>query len=430
MYEVVKELIGHEVIPQFYDVDYQMPYKRIENIKETVLSELKREGMLNRIMPGERVAITAGSREISNLVEILRTVVDAVKSRGAQPFIVAAMGSHGGATAEGQRSILFDYGIHEENMGCPIVSDMETVSVGTTENGLDVRIDRFAAECDKIIVAGRVKTHTDFHGKVESGLAKMIAIGLGKQYGANICHKLGFHVMSENVQAIAHVALEKLPIAFGVAIVEDAFHNTAEICVVPAERFETEEPEILLRSKELMPRIPYDKIDILIVDEIGKNISGAGMDPNVTGRSPRLGVASPYAERIVVLNISEHSHHAGTGIGNADAITKRAFDNFSFDVTYPNGITSNDPESIKIPAVMPADKYAIQFALNVLMGDWEGKTPRIVWIHNTNALQRFRISSSLIEATEQNPALTLASGPQNVLFDEEGYVIGFEPTSV
>lgn len=425
MYEVIKELLSGEQIPPFYAVHYQMPYQKIDDIEGTIRRELEQKALLDRIAPGDRVAITAGSRQIGNLVRILKTVVELVRGRGAEPYIMAAMGSHGGATGEGQRSILTDYGITEQSVGCPVVSDMATSFVGRTENGLDVYIDSFAASCDKIIVVNRVKVHTDFHGPVESGLAKMIAIGLGKQHGAEICHKLGFPSMSENIRQIADVVLREKPVAFGLAIVEDAFHNTAELTAVPAERFAADEPAILERARALMPRIPYDKIDILIVDEIGKNFSGAGMDPNVTGRSPRLGVSAPFAERIVVLNISEQSHHAGTGIGNADAITRRAYENFSFDVTYANGITSNDPESIKIPAVMPGDEWAIRFAMNVLMGDRAGKIPRIVWIKNTTELSEFYVSSSLLDATERSDCLTVLDGPLTAEFDADGSLTGF-----
>ena len=424
MYEVVRSLIGKEEIPDFYEVQYQMPYQCLEDVGATLQQEIEDRGLMERICPGDRVAITAGSREISNIVKILHQLVDMVKERGAYPHIVAAMGSHGGATGQGQRAVLSGYGIDEISMGCPVVSEMEVDFVGKTENGMEVYIDRFAAGCDKIIVVGRVKAHTDFHGKVESGLAKMIAIGLGKQRGASLCHQAGFSAMSENILQISKVVRKNKPVAFGIAIVEDAFHNTALIRAVPSEAFEEEEPGLLEESKKLMPRIPYRKIDILIVDEIGKNFSGAGMDPNVTGRSPRLGISSPYAERIVVLNISEQSHNAATGIGNADVITRRAFEGFGFDVTYANGITSNDPESIKIPAVMPADREAIQFAMCVLMGERKQEVPRIVWIKNTSDLSRFYITESLLEETYAGNCLKQRSGPKQVLFDAAGYVQG------
>lgn len=427
MYEVVRKLIEKEEIPDFYEVAYEMPCHPLKNVEAALREELSRKGMLERILPGERVAITAGSREISGIMNILRQIVDAVKERGAYPYIVAAMGSHGGATDEGQRRVLAGYGIDESTMGCPVVSSMETAYVGKTESGLEVRMDRFAAECDRIIVVGRVKPHTDFHGKVESGLAKMIAIGLGKQAGAELCHSLGFPVMSETILEISRVARAKKPVAFGVAIVEDAFHHTAMIRAVSGERFEEEEPEILEQARKWMPRIPYEKIDILIVDEIGKNISGAGMDPNVTGRSPRLGISAPYASRIVALRISEQSHGAGTGIGNADAITRRAYEAFDFDVTYANALTSNDPESVRIPAVMPGDREAVQFAMSTLMGRDRERTPRIVWIKNTGELSRLRVTEPLLKETQENGSLSLKSGPQRAVFDEEGYLEGFVP---
>lgn len=425
MYEVVRKLIGKEIIPDFYEVDYQIPRQRVEDIGRELKRELDSRSLMERIFPGDKVAITAGSREISNIVEILRFLADQVKVRGAYPYIVAAMGSHGGATGEGQREILRGYGIHEEAMGCPVVSDMSVVLIGKTQSGLEIYFDKFADSCDKIIVVGRVKAHTDFHGKVESGLAKMIAIGLGKQRGADLCHQQGFSRMPQNILEISRAVRKSRPVAFGVAIVEDAFHNTALIRAVPSELFEEEEPGLLEQSKKLLPRIPYEKIDILIVDEIGKNISGAGMDPNVTGRSPRLGICSPYARRIAVLDITDQSHHAGTGIGNADVITRRAYEKFGFDVTYANAITSNDPESIKIPAVMPADREAIQFVLSVLPGRVSDTVPKIVWIKNTSELHRFRVTESLLDETSANSLLTRRTGAQKVLFDDCGNLRGF-----
>lgn len=422
MYEVVRELIGKEIIPPFYEIEYHPPFRRLENIQEELSGELERSGAGNRICPGDRVAITAGSREIANILEILRFFVGFVKKKGARPYIVAAMGSHGGATGEGQRMVLAGYGICEESVGCPVISDMETELLGKTESGLDVYMDRFAAGCDKILVIGRVKAHTDFRGPVESGLAKMIAIGLGKQQGAKLCHKMGFSQMSKNVTEIARVALKKKPVAFGLAILEDAFHHTAKLKVVLSEEFEKEEPELLKQAKALMPRIPYKKTDILIVSEIGKNISGAGMDPNITGRSPRLGIGPPYAERLAVLGISEGSHGAGTGIGNADVITRRAYEAFDFAMTYPNAITSNDPESVKLPAVMPGDREAIQFAMSVLIGEWKGRIPKIVWIKNTSELERFYVTEPLLKETESSSELRLLKGPGRMVFDEDGYV--------
>lgn len=419
MYEVIEELIREERIPRFAKLQYQIPAHCLEDVEGALRQALQAGGLLERIAPGDRVAVTAGSRQISNIVTILQTLVGLVRSRGAQPYIVAAMGSHGGATDAGQRAILTGYGITEEAMGCPIVSSMETECVGQSEHGLPVHMDRFAAHCDKIVVVNRVKIHTDFHGPVESGLAKMLAIGLGKQHGANICHQLGFLQMSENVTQFARIMLREKPVAFGVAIVEDAFHHTAGIYGVPAEEFETREPQILNEARRLMPRIPFDPIDVLVVDQIGKNISGAGMDPNVTGRSPRLGVTWPHAQRMVVLDICDESHGAATGIGNADAITRRAFEKFDFDVTYANGFTSNDPESIRIPAVLPSERAALQFALGTLMGLRQGD-PRIVWIRDTNSLNTLWVSEPLLEEARAHPQLTALGPALQLPFDPQG----------
>ena len=239
------------------------------------------------------MAIAVGSREITNIDQIAKTVVNYVKSRGAVPFIFPAMGSHGGATASGQLEILAGYNVTEKSMGCPIKSSMETVLISTAKNGLPVHIDHYAAQADAIIPIGRIKPHTDFHGKYESGLMKMLTIGLGKQYGANLCHSLGMANMPENIAAYAGEVLQLKNVVWGVGIIEDAFHNTYRITVIPGESIPTEEPPLLQEAKSLVPCIPFSKIDVLVLDEIGKDISGAGMDPNVTGRSQSMGISQP-----------------------------------------------------------------------------------------------------------------------------------------
>ena len=267
---------------------------------------LRRKGTLDRIKPGMRVAVTSGSREINHIDVITKTIIeDDLKRVGAQPFMFPAMGSHGGATAEGQRDILTGYGITEETMGVPIVSCMDTVEVGRTPGGLPVHADKAAFEADAIIPVGRIKPHPEFKGDFESGIMKMLAIGVGKQHGANMCHQLGMSHMPENILAFGRVLIEKCNIPFGIGIIENAMHGTYSITAVPSERIEAEEPELLQTAKSLIPVIPFEKVDVIICEEMGKDISGTGLDSNVIGRSISLGVSRPFAERIGVFDLTE-----------------------------------------------------------------------------------------------------------------------------
>ena len=367
--------------------------------------------------------MTAGSRGIHNYDQVVKSVVDVLKKAGARPFIFPAMGSHGGAVAEGQLRILEGYGITEETMGVPVISSMETVQIGETPHGLPVHMDKNAASADFIVPVGRVKPHTDFRGRHESGLYKMLAIGCGKQHGADICHSRGYGEFSRNISEIAEVMLEKKKILFGMAIVEDAFHGTYSLTAVPPEKFEEEDARLLVKAKELVPHIPFEKINVLILNRFGKNISGAGMDPNVTGRSGSLPAEKPFVDRIVVLDLTEESHNNFAGIGIADVITRRFFDKISFTETYPNGITSRDLASLKIPTVMSNDRNAIRAALQTVSGQMPEEGWRVVWMDDTLGLESFFISELLVEEAERNPALQVESRRVVPEFDGEGNVL-------
>ncbi|OJF16294.1 MAG: hypothetical protein A6D91_12140, partial [Bacillaceae bacterium G1] len=295
----------------------------VPDVAAAVHETIRQSGVLSRISPGDRVAIAVGSRGVADIPILTREVVNAVKSAGGRPFIVPAMGSHGGATAEGQIDVLKQLGVTESSVGAPILSSMDVVEVGRLPNGLPVYIDKHAYEADKVIVINRIKPHTAFRGPVESGLMKMITIGLGKQKGAEAAHAYGFQYMAEHVQAMAKIAMSQVPIIFGLATIENAYDRPAKIVAVPAEKIEEVEPQLLLEAKSLMPRILFDPMDVLVVNEIGKDISGDGMDPNITGR-----YATPYASggpkvtRIVVLGLTEKTHGNANGIGLADITTR------------------------------------------------------------------------------------------------------------
>ena len=359
------------------------------------------------------------------MARITRAVCDLVKEAGGRPFIIPAMGSHGGADAEGQRGILAGYGVTEEAMGVPILSSMETEVIGYAPDGQEVHMDKYANGADFIIPIGRVKAHTDFRGPVESGICKMLVIGMGKQHGAYQCHKMGFPNMAKNVMAFAKVMIEKKPNMFAIGLVENAYHQTCRIEAVPADRILAEEPKLLLYAKERMGRIPFGKADILLVDEAGKNISGAGMDPNVTGRSPLLPTEPPYFQRIAVFDLTDCSHGNIGGVGNADVTTMRLYQKIDLEQTYANGITSAVPESVKIPVVMPAERTAIKFAMRTAAEtDWEAGC-RIVWIKNTLSLSEFYISEALLKDAESIPGMTVESDLVEPQFDAEGNFVGF-----
>lgn len=422
----VENLMQDVKLPLFYSVQYKISREEIGSVAEAVIDALKRPGTLDRIMPGQRVAITAGSREISHLSEIIATLVSELKRKGAKPFIVPAMGSHGGATAEGQRQMIAQFGITEEAMGVPILSSMETLEIAITDSGIPVHVDKQALQADHIVPVGRIKPHTDFKGPYESGLMKMLAIGLGKQHGASICHKLGMPAMSGNVSRIGQKIIETLSIPFGIGIIENAFHGTWKIAAIPGERIAAEEPALLQEAKALVPVVPFEKIDILVCEEMGKDISGTGMDSNVIGRSASLGISKPFAERIGVFALTEKSHGNANGMGLADAITRRFFNTVDLDQTYPNAITSAETTAVKIPAIMGSDEQCVQFLIKTCTGCGPAGL-RMVWIRNTLSLDAFHISEGLLDEARQHPDMQAGSQPHTAVFDHSGTFTGFAP---
>ena len=419
---IFDQLLADNEIPRFVRVRHEMDRSHIEDIPAAVAEALKREGTLDQIKPGNTVCITAGSRDVANIDKIIRAVCDEVKAVGGKPFIIPAMGSHAGAQAEGQRGIIEGYGVTEEAMGAPIKASMETEVLGYSKDGLEIHIDKYANAADYIIPIGRIKAHTDFRGPVESGICKMLVIGMGKQHGAYQCHKLGFKNMAKNVMEFADVIIQKKPNMFAIGLIENAYHQTCRIAAIPASRILEEEPPLLEYAKKRMAKIPFEKADILFVDEAGKDISGAGMDPNITGRSPVLGISAPYFQRIAVFDLTDKSHGNFGGLGSADVSTQRLYQKIDFEQTYPNGITSAEPISVKLPVIMPSDKTAMQFALRTATDtDWE-TGPKIVWLKNTLSLSEFYISEALVGEASRLDNVEIVSGPKDVIFDETGAV--------
>lgn len=418
---IFDDLLKQVDIPRFVKVRYEIKANCIDNIARTIFNTFEECGAGDRIRKDMRVCIAVGSREIANFSVIVRAVADYVKYCGAQPFIIPAMGSHGGATAEGQQAIIESYGITEEAMNAPILASMETVEIGRTENGMPVHMDKHAANADFIIPIGRVKPHTDFHGKIESGLCKMLVIGIGKQHGAYICHKYGFHNMAKNIWAFSKVIVEKKPNIIALAVVENGMHEVHLLKAVPSERIHQVEPELLEIARAQIAHIPFESADVLIVNEIGKEISGAGMDPNITGRYTCLPREKPYFQSIAVLDITQKTHGNCGGIGAADVTTKRVLDKFDFEETYPNAITVGNGYGTRIPPVMPNDRLAIKFALRAVTDFFdEREIIRAIWIRNTLKMDEFWISESLLEEAKRIEGISIIGKPMMVCFDDEG----------
>lgn len=423
--EAVSKMVEHIYIPKMFRVKQIFPKDKIDKaeINNTLNKLLEKEEIYSRIKPGMKIAITASSRGIANADIIMKSIVDFIKEKQAYPFIVPAMGSHGGATADGQKKILKDYGISEETMGCPIYSSMETVKIGTNEEGVEVYIDKYAAEADGIIINCRIKPHTLFRGKYESGIMKMMAIGLGKQYGAEICHSAGVENLAKNVSLFGKCILKNAPILFAVATVDNAYEQTYKLWVVPSEKIEEEEPKILSQAFKQMARILIDSCDVLIVDEIGKNFSGDGMDPNVTGTfATQYANGGIKAQKVAVLDISEYSHGNGLGIGYANATTQKLVDKLDLEAMYLNSITSTVLQGIAIPMVMKNDKEAIQVCLKTCT-NINRNNPRIVRISNTLELERIWLSEAYLQEIQKRDNIRIETKVEDLEFTNEGNLI-------
>jgi hypothetical protein len=393
-----------------------------EEIPGVMTELLSRFNWGERLKPGKRIAITCGSRGVANIAVITKSIADFVKSKGAQPFVIPAMGSHGGASAEGQRALIEGYGVTEAYIRCPIVSSMETVVIGKNDEGQDVRIDKNAAAADGIIVAGRIKPHTDFHGRFESGLMKMMAIGLGKREGADICHQQGFGQMARRVRLFGRAVLKRAPVLLGLGILENAYAETCRFAVLKPEEIEEQEPALLEEARKHLPILFFKTADVLVVDRIGKDISGTGMDPNVTGTgycTPFVTESSITVLRTVVLDLTPETHGAAFGIGAAHATTRRLFDKIDFDATYVNAVTSRGLDQVKIPCVMDSDREAIQLALRTCLGIGLNR-PRIIRIADSFHTEYIWISEAMRQEAADNKKLEILSEPADWAFDQNG----------
>jgi hypothetical protein len=413
--------------PKVVKVRQDFPRPRVEDVEEALREQCEREEIRSRIEPGMQVAITAGSRGISGIDNILRSLVQILKDTGATPFIIPAMGSHGGATAEGQVEILSSLGVTEESVGAEIRSSMEVVELGETESGVPVYMDRIASEVDGVVIVGRIKQHTDFRSDVESGLLKMSAIGLGKHAQALALHAHGVEGIRDYMVEAGKKVFESGKVLFGIGIVENAYEETAMVEAIPPERVVEREAELLKESAKLMPKLPVSDMDVLFVDELGKNFSGTGMDTNVVGRFRILGVEdpeSPEAKYLIVSDVSEASHGNALGVGLADFTTQRLFEKIDYEAMYQNVLTSTFPERAKIPMILASDREALEAAIRCNWGI-EPEDTRFVRIPNTLHLRYAYLSENLLDEAIANGNVEVVGDAAEMEFDEDGYFTSF-----
>ncbi len=371
--------------------------------------------LADRVKPGMRVCVAVGSRGISCYAEVVGAVVESLLEAGADPFLVPAMGSHGAATAEGQREVLLGYGMGK--LGVPILSSLETVQIGTAPDGMPVYWDRNAADADAVIPVNRVKAHTAFRAPWESGLFKILAIGLGKPLGADVIHA---HGVATAMPKAARIAIATKPVIAGVAIVDNGQHHPARIAVIPGERIESDEPPLLELAKQLQPNLPFDPLDLLIVQQMGKDISGTGMDTNVIGMWRRnAGPREPDYRCIAVLELTPDSHGNASGIGMADLVPRRLVEQVDWQATYTNCLTARNFAGAKQPATMANDRAVIAAGLSGI----DPATARVALIKNTLELDTLWLSSALLQEVEAHPALEVIGPAQPVDFDGEDRMV-------
>jgi len=385
-------------LPNMIKIRQKFSLPKINNVYDEILKDFNDKKTNSRIKPGMTVAIGCGSRGIANISEATKAVVDFLLKCGAKPFIFPAMGSHGGATADGQVKVLADYGITEDSMGCPIKSSMEVVELSKLDTGMPIYIDKHASEADGIVVISRIKPHTNFRAPIESGIVKMLTIGMGKIAGATELHSYGMDTFIDLLPKACAEIISKKNILFGVGLVENAADETAIAEIVHAENIFSREIELQKIAKNYMPRLLFDEIDVLVIDQIGKNISGAGMDPNITGRnsgSVKWDV-KPDVKKIVVLGLTPETHGNATGIGMADVITYEVYKDLDISKTYANVITSTYLDGAAIPVIMNTSEEAIKLAAKTV-NRVKVKDLKIVRIKNTLELIHIEISENMID---------------------------------
>lgn len=409
-------------LPRMVHVRQKFQLPKIESVTATVAAEFKKPDVRNKIKPGMTIAVGVGSRGVNNIAECAKAVIGELKALGAKPFIFPAMGSHGGATAEGQKEVLDGYGVTEEFVGCPVKSSMEVVEIAKADDGMPVYLDKHAAAADAIALICRVKPHTNFRAPIESGIVKMLTIGMGKIIGATTLHTYGMDTFGELLPKAARIIMSKKNFLFGVAMVENAADETAIVEVVPSEEVFEREPQLQAKAKELMPRLQFDEIDVLVVEKIGKNISGSGMDPNITGRNCRFVEwnMKPLVKKIAVLGLTPETHGNATGLGAADVITMNLYKEIDIGKTYANIITSTYLDGGAIPIIMNTDQEAIQLAVKTVVRVKPQDT-KIVRIATTLDVMDIHVSEPLLPYIKANPSMfEIVGEPAPFKFDAKG----------
>jgi hypothetical protein len=406
-------------------VRQNFPDLRLADVGADARQQLERSGFAARLRPGARVGVGVGSRGIANIGTIVRSVVQYWRDLGMAPFVFPAMGSHGAATAEGQADVLARFGISEDSMGCPIVSRLDVVSLGRTDDDIEVFMDAAAHAADAAMIVARVKWHTNFAGGIESGLMKMTAIGLGKFAGAQKYHTHGQRLGLEHViRTVGRRVLQSGTIIGGLAIVEDAHHNTAKLDAVPAACMEQRDEEHLALAKSWMPKLPCD-LDVLIVDEMGKNISGTGMDAKVVNRGPSCEYnpwpGLPAVRRIFVRDLDPHTHGNAVGIGMADVTTDRLVQHIDWEPTRVNALSSSTPSRIRVPAYFPSDRECLEWVA-ATAGRVDTNQVTFGWIRNTLELSRLAVSENVRELIVEHPLVDV-DGEIEVRWDQRGNLV-------
>jgi len=421
--EIIKSLLRGTPLPRLAKIRQNFAAPEVADVAGALRDQLAKPGVIDTVKPGMRIAIGVGSRGVAGIPTLTRVTVEEIRKRQGLPFVVPAMGSHGGATAEGQRDVLANLGVTEETIGCEICSSMEVVEIGRLENGLPVYMDKFAYGADGIVVINRVKPHTSFRSQIESGMVKMITIGLGKQKGAESCHAFSFKYMAEHILAMSAISLARTPILFGVGTVENAYDGIARVVAVAARELIETEKGMLAEAKANMPRIMFDQFDVLIVDRIGKEISGDGMDPNITGRYPTPYVSGgPDIAKIAVLDLTDRTHGNANGMGAADFITRKLANKIDFEKTYANGVTSTVVNPTKMPMVLDDDRDAILTAVKTCNAR-DLAQARVVRIIDTLHMGEIFVSGSMLAEALSNPAIEVLSSPADLIFDQAGNLL-------
>lgn len=403
-------------LPKMYRVRQSFNKEHLEDIEGIVAREFAKAEIRTQVKPGMRVALAVGSRGIRNLSRVVKCVVDQLLALGAEPYIVAAMGSHGGGTLEGQLEILHTYGITQEAMGIPVMANNDVELLGSTSRGIQVYFDKLCLEqADLVIPINRVKLHTDFVGPLQSGLCKMLVIGLGNHKGCSAAHEEDSDHFAAMLEETAGIILQKAPIGFGVAILENAYDKTRRIEAVPAKGWIEREKELVQEAKANMPCIMLPEADVIVCQEIGKDVSGAGFDPNILGRSSVLKtfvLHIPKYQRLVLNSVTAASHGNGIGVGLFDVITKQVAENLDLEAMYANAIACNCLGDANIPCTVEDEATAIRVALKCCRGI-DRDDPKIIRIQNTLHLKYIQVSRALLPDVEADPRLTLVDGPED-----------------